>query len=315
MKGVQGPMGAQGVQGIQGIPGEKGEKGDAGEAGPQGIAGVKGEKGEPGVAGIQGPPGVKGEKGDIGESGPVGPKGDKGNVGPAGEPGVQGVPGQQGLQGEKGEKGDPGVAGPPGEQGLKGEKGDVGEPGPAGLAGCTLTKKKHVDLRQPISKLLCPSGECCLLNTHALTPINVSASSVTEPWVPENLLEYTKHSDTNVKWWMSLVNTNNPEWVCFEFPKHVLVSCVHISCNNGRTGTNPKIQSSNDGVNWFDYLMFESSDWEYPDPNEHNLVKLTKCCKLLTDTLQECNPFVYYRLYSEPTVYCCYDHIQFFGIC
>ena len=158
-------------------------------------------------------------------------------------------------------------------------------------------------------KLMCASGNSVVLNTYPLKPVSTSASSVTEPWVSDNLVNPTLYYDTP-SWWMSLVNTNNPEWIMFDFGKCVLVTCVHLSCNNGRTGSSPKLQGSNDLTVWNDLIDLPHSEWQYLyiQPNPNNLIKLSKCVDLNNVTYR------YVRLHSDPTVYCCYDHIQFYGL-
>lgn len=198
---------------------------------------------------------------------------------------------------------------PEGPCGPKGNSGLMGPIGPAGMDGesCSLVMSVNVELCSPVMKLLVSNGDCVVLNTCPLKPISTSASSVTEPWLSGNLVNPT-FDDESPSWWMSLVNTGNPEWVVYDFGKKVLITCVHLSCNNGRIGSSPKLQGSNDGTVWVDLTDLPNSEWNYPEPNPHNLVKLSKCINS-NDVAYRC-----VRLCSEPTVYCCYDHIQFYGL-
>jgi hypothetical protein len=70
-----------------------------------------------------------------------------------------------------------------------------------------------------------------------------------------------------------------------------------------------KIQGSNDGTTWVDLLDLPFVDWRYPDPNPDNLINLSN----VVDTTSNVT-YRYVRLYSDPTVYCCYDHIQYYGL-
>jgi len=68
-------------------------------------------------------------------------------------------------------------------------------------------------------------------------------------WNAENVA----NMGTNT-FWMSASNSGNPEWVSFEYSEATIVSNVEIKFVNGRQGSGPVFQGSNDNVNWDDLV-------------------------------------------------------------
>ncbi len=262
----------QGIQGPQGVQGQKGDKGDRGE---------RGEPGERGIQGIQGIQGVHGVRGDIGPVGPQGIAGERGPVGPAGPKGDQGEPGPVGPAGPKGDQGERGPVGP------AGPKGDQGEPGPVGPAG------PKGDQGEPGIQIVTAFGY--------LNPVSTSESSTTTnpPWPASNLL--TPGTQDH---WISEANRGVEEWARFDMGTRVLLVYMFCTFANGRDGTNPKIQVSNDGTTWITVHNFTAANYGAVTPQNYRNYQTPL-------NLSETYRFV--RLQSDPTVYCHYSYLQFFG--
>jgi len=79
--------------------------------------------------------------------------------------------------------------------------------------------------------------------------VSFDASSTTNSWKAENVAD----SGTNT-FWMSGISTGNPEWVSFEYNQMTVLTSVEIQFVNGRQGSSPVFQGSNDASNWDDII-------------------------------------------------------------
>lgn len=127
--------------------------------------------------------------------------------------------------------------------------------------------------------------------------VSVQASSQTGNWNPENLLN-TAHGT----YWMSEVNGNQDEWARFEFAEPAVVGSAEIRYNNGRQGSGPKIQGSNDAISWDDLAEVEPWDWPTDSDNFR---------KGVVDLPDWATTYKYFRYHSGPTVYVLLNHITF----
>merc|ERR1712142_564577 len=90
------------------------------------------------------------------------------------------------------------------------------------------------------------------------------------------------------------------EWVHFEFTQPTLVSSLKVRLNNGRQGSSPKIQGSQDGVSWDDLASFNSYDWSNDSENfRFGIIELNAPA------------YKFFRYHSGPTVYVLINHIEF----
>jgi hypothetical protein len=131
------------------------------------------------------------------------------------------------------------------------------------------------------------------MKTHA--DPSVTASSQTSPWKPENILSSTERT-----YWMSAVNSGNEEWVTISYPEPFVAKHVSIVLNNGRQGTNPKIQGSTDGVNWINLGNFNAFDY----PND------SRNFRHIDFVLDNTDSYKYYRYHSDPTVYLLIEYLN-----
>jgi len=127
--------------------------------------------------------------------------------------------------------------------------------------------------------------------------VSVEASSQTGNWNPQNLLN-TAHGT----YWMSEVNGNQDEWVRFEFAEPAVLDSAEIRYNNGRQGSSPKIQGSNDAVSWDDLAEVQPWDW----PNDSDNFRMG-----VVDLPDSAPTYKYVRYHSGPTVYVLLNHITF----
>jgi hypothetical protein len=130
-----------------------------------------------------------------------------------------------------------------------------------------------------------------------LEAATASTSSAQTPWESNNTLLLDE------KWWMSAIDSGNAEWVEYDFNSKVLLSSVYASCTIGRNGTAVKIKASNNRSNWVDIHIFDTSKWITGSD------KMTYQNSIIVNTVYQ-----YVRFYSEPTSYCMYDYIKYFGI-
>jgi Collagen triple helix repeat (20 copies)/F5/8 type C domain len=309
-----GPQGPQGVQGNRGDKGDKGDRGDGGQQGVQGIQGVQGQRGQLGLVGPLGPQGIAGLDGAAGPKGLdglAGPKGDSGPQGPAGvdgvgqqgPAGVQGLTGATGQQGPKGDAGPQGLAGEVGPQGLAGPQGPQGPQGIAGVDGAQgLVGVAGIPGAAGPKGDVGPAGSAIMLSAFGtLAPSVVTQSSTTTspPWPATGLI-----NPGSQDMWISATNSGQGEWAKFDMGQRVLLTKFFCTFNNGRDGSSPRIEVSNDDALWVPAHNFVPSAYGAVSPqnfrNYHADLSLTETYR-------------YVRLYSDPTVYCCYSYLQFFG--
>lgn len=250
-------------------------RGPIGPTGPRGFQGFDGMPGLQGAVGPQGPEGPKGVMGSRGEMGPTGPRG------------------YSGLDGDTGPQGIQGVTGPLGETGPQGLQGPTGhKPNVSIQIDTSLTKV-------PIIKFVV-DDDFVVINGTPQNPTAITASSFVQPWVPSNTLT------ADSQWWVSESDTGNPEWLTYDFgPNKIYLTSVYLLSGNGRGGTNIRLQGSNDENIWTE-LDPLSNTWRFI--NATSLMEYTGQITGITDTYR------YIRLYSDPTSYCLYDYVQYYGI-
>lgn len=124
----------------------------------------------------------------------------------------------------------------------------------------------------------------------------MSASSVTDPWVASNV-----EDSTYFTFWMSEVNSGNEEWVQISYPTAFFASRTSIVLNNGRQGTNPWLQASHDGQSWVNLATFNY--WEYPN-DENNMRHIDR-------SLNNDQAYRHYRYHSNSTVYVLLQYLGF----
>ena len=90
---------------------------------------------------------------------------------------------------------------------------------------------------KPVKRVILPNSSYYIVNDVALTPQSVTASSYSAPWVPTNATVF----DNGGGWWLSGVDTHNPEWICYQYATPVIISGVYAYYGNGRNGANNKI--------------------------------------------------------------------------
>jgi hypothetical protein len=272
-----------GPQGPQGSPGQQGPPGQQGQPGPQGIQGPQGPCGLRGDVGPVGPMGMPGQQGTVGSVGPMGP------AGPAGLDGLPGPVGPMGPVGLMGPVGADGPQGPAGMQGIMGPSGPSGPVGPSGLDG----------QQGPVG----PAGEAVVLLSlfSNLNPVSATESSTTTnpPWPATGLL-----SPGTTDQWLSAANTGSPEWARYDMGARVLLTNMFCTFANGRDGSNPSIQVSNDLVSWTTVHVFNAAQYGAVTPQNFRNYQANFN---LSETYR------YVRLHSDPTVYCHYAYLQFFG--
>jgi len=233
-----------------------------------------------------------------GKDGEPGPAGAQGEPGPAG---AQGEPGPAGAQGEPGPAGAQGEPGPAGVQGEPGPAGVQGEPGPAGSNGSitNIEVVTNLNTMSPILKVTVAGGDF-VINGLPLTPVSATASSVTGAWNP------TEAMIKDGKWWMSGIDTNNQEWLRYDFGSSVVVTSVYASFGNGRRGANVKFQGSVDDSTWVDIHTMDASKIVY---NANGDSQQTYCNAVTT-----LGSYRYIRLLSAASPYCLYDYIRYMGV-
>ena len=139
-----------------------------------------------------------------------------------------------------------------------------------------------------------------VLNSVLLTPSSASASSVSGAWVATNALV------RDGTWWMSGVDTNNEEWLQYDFGSPVLISGIYAAFTNGRNGANNKIQGSTDGTTWTDLHTFDGSKFVYNINGDNQ--------QTYANTIAASAAYRYIRLYSAASPYCMYDFVQYSGV-
>lgn len=121
-----------------------------------------------------------------------------------------------------------------------------------------------------------------------MTPSATSASSITQPWVPSNVLLTAPNS-----YWMSLTDTGNNEWIQFTFT---------VVAGLGRNGLNNVIQGSNDGTTWTTLYTFNFSQWSQGSEMTYK------------DVLTPAIAYKYVRYLSAASPYVLLDYLQFYGL-
>lgn len=194
-----------------------------------------------------------------------------------------------------------GPAGPQGEPGEQGPTGSQGEPGPPGPSGGLDSMEVVTSLNTMMPVLKATVGSTSfVLNARFLTPNSVTSSSITGSWNPENTLV------RDGAWWMSGVDTGNPEWLQYDFGTPVLISSVYSSFGNGRHGSANKIQGSLDGSSWIDIHTVDASKFSYNLNGDGQTV--------YRNAIDSDTAYRYIRYYSGPSPYCLYDFIQYSGV-
>jgi hypothetical protein len=188
--------------------------------------------------------------------------------------------------------------GPQGKAGLTGIQGEIGPMGPQGEASTiTIQTISNLGTFSPIIKAIASDGTSGILNALPLDIISASTSSSQTAWATNNTLTL------DGTWWMSSIDSGNPEWVEYDFNSKVLLASVYASCTNGRNGNGVKIQASVDQSNWIDIHVFDSSKWII------GIDQMTYQNSIIVQSA-----YKYIRLYSDPTSYCMYDYIKYFGV-
>jgi len=125
--------------------------------------------------------------------------------------------------------------------------------------------------------------------------VSVQASSQSGNWNPENLL-----NPADSTFWMSAVTSDQDEWVRFEFAEPTVFGSAEIRLGNGRQGSSPKIQGSNDAVSWDD--LAEVEPWSWPIDSDNFRMGVV-------DLPESAPTYKYFRYHSGPTVYVLLNHI------
>lgn len=137
-----------------------------------------------------------------------------------------------------------------------------------------------------------------LLETDSFTPVPslIEASGYNVNWKPENVIDSSQGT-----YWMSPVNSNKEEWVQLTFDTPFMANQVQIVLNNGRQGSNPKIQGSKDGITWNTLATFIYYNYPNDDRNFRHI----------TFSFDNTEAFTYYRYHSDPTVYVLIEYLHF----
>lgn len=264
---------------------------------------VKGVKLGCAAKGDTGPTGANGNDGSQGPVGPVGADGVQGPTGPAGIEGSQGPTGSVGAQGPVGSTGANGAQGPTGPAGSNGTgaTGPTGPAGPAGASGSFSSIEVVTNLNTITPVLRATVGaNSYIINATLLTPSSATASSNSPSWTADKAL--VKDSS----WWMSAVDSGNPEWIRYDFGSPVLVTGVYASFGNGRNGAGNKIQGSTDGTTWVDIHTVDASKFIYNANGDNQ--------QTYSNYINASATYRYIRYYSAPSPYCLYDYIQYSGL-
>jgi len=202
--------------------------------------------------------------------------------------------GPTGPQGPQGLQGDTGLQGPQGDQG---PQGSIGPTGQAGYASVQIIT--NLGTITPAIKVVGSDGSSAIVNGGIVSPSGTTASSFSAPWVSDNALVQ------DGQWWLSAIDSNNPEWIQYDFGVPLLLTGVYAVCANGRNGAGNKLQGSTDGNTWIDIHTFDGTKWTYiPDGN----------LSAYSNYVDIDTAYRYIRLYSDPSPYCCYDFIQYIGL-
>jgi hypothetical protein len=245
----------------------------------------------------QGSTGAQGATGAQGSQGNTGAQGSQGNTGAQGAQGEQGSQGNTGAQGAQGNTGAQGAQGNTGAQGSQGNTGAQGATGPAGSSSSGSISSTTINACvMPLLKI-----GSTIINAIPLIPTTATASSTSSPHIASNAL--TREGN----WWMSGVDTNNAEWICYDFVSPVLITAIYSSCGNGRYGGGNKIQGSSNNSSWTDLHSFDYSKMVYNINGDSQQVY-----RNAIDTSN--TAYRYIRLYSTASPYCLYDFIQYLGI-
>ena len=154
----------------------------------------------------------------------------------------------------------------------------------------------HSSMTSNLTSLLQLTDEIGKLAKPAANVVNVRASSSNAGWVAENVLDPTHRT-----YWMSNVNSGVPEWVELEYDRAFAAKNVTIVLNNGRQGSYPEIQGSNDGVTWTSLSTFNAFDYPNDDQNFRHI----------NFNIDNNQAYSHYRYHSDPTVYVLLNFIQF----
>lgn len=119
-------------------------------------------------------------------------------------------------------------------------------------------------------------------------PILVTASSYVSPWIPSNVT-----NPAPVTYWMSAIDSGNPEWVELQFNTAITINYLTIVLNNGRQGTNPVVQGSSDGRTWTTLVSIDAFAFPNDEDNFRHIEIRSSTSWLYT----------YYRYYSDPSPY------------
>jgi len=207
---------------------------------------------------------------------------------------------KRGPRGHRGKKGDRGVDGSQGPAGPAGSQGETGSPGPTGSGGNITVEALRIGTIVPAIQVSGSDSTQAIINGAMITPgaSGVTGSSYTDSYVPQNVLI------NNDQAWLSAIDSNNPEWVEYDFGSPRLFTGIYAVCSNGRFGAGNKIQASNDNVTWTDIHIFDDN-WTYDSLNN---------TQIYTNYINDINTYRYVRLYSEPSPYCMYYYIQYIGL-
>ena len=110
--------------------------------------------------------------------------------------------------------------------------------------------------------------------------------------------------------WMSEADTDNPEWLQYDYGEglKVKVSAVRAYLANGREGSSPNFQGSNDLKKWVTFGSWDRKNFTFngaPWPGYGSYA---------ADFSASSEGYRYIRIYSSPTVYMWYSWLQFYGV-
>jgi hypothetical protein len=124
----------------------------------------------------------------------------------------------------------------------------------------------------------------------------VTASSETQPWVARDVTDPAPRT-----YWMSAVNAGKDEWIEIAYAQPWAANHATIVLNNGRQGSNPVLEASNDGKTWTRLAAVDA--FAYPNDTEN--------FRHIELPFANTTAYGRYRYKSDPTVYLLLNLLEF----